>query len=85
MAHFAEIDDNNVVLRVVVVDNSEVLNAEGLEDEQVGIAFCQNLFGGNWVQTSYNNSFRGIFAGPGFMYDEDLDVFVEPQPEETGS
>lgn len=85
MAHFAEIDDNNVVLRVVVVDNSEVLNAEGLEDEQVGIAFCQNLFGGNWVQTSYNNSFRGIFAGPGFIYDEDLDVFVEPQLEETGS
>lgn len=79
MAHFAEIDDNNVVLRVVVINNSEMIDPQGFEVEQIGVAFCKNLFGGKWVQTSYNGSFRGAFAGIGFVYDESGDVFVPRQ------
>jgi hypothetical protein len=75
MAHFAELDDNNIVLRVIVVNNNELL-VDGVESEQKGISFCTELFGGNWVQTSYNNNFRGKYAGVGDKYDKDLDVFV---------
>jgi hypothetical protein len=74
MAHFAELDENNVVLRVVVVKN-EVITVDGVENEQIGIDFCHDLFGGKWIQTSYNQKFRGIFAGKGSFYNETLDLF----------
>lgn len=80
MAHFAEIDENNVVLRVIVVDNRDTSTPDGTEVESIGIAFCQRLFGGNWKQTSYNNNFRKRYAGIGYTYNENLDAFVPPQP-----
>jgi hypothetical protein len=78
MAHFAEIDGNNKVLRVIVVNNTDCLNAEGKEEESVGIAFCKGLLGGEWVQTSYNATFRKNYAGIGFTYNADIDAFVPP-------
>lgn len=83
MAHFAELDDNNIVLRVVVISN-DVVDPEGTgtDNEALGIAKCQALFGSdtNWVQTSYNNNFRKRYAGQGFWYDSENDIFVEPKP-----
>ncbi len=75
MAHFAEIDENNKVLRVIVVNN-EVITIDGVENEQVGKDFCSNLFGGNWIQSSYNRNFRKKFAGIGDYYDPINDIFI---------
>ena len=81
MAHFAELDENNIVTRVIVVHNNELLDDEGQENEVKGVGFCASLFGhSNWVQTSYNNNIRKQFAGTGFTYDSDNDVFIAPQP-----
>lgn len=80
MAHFAELDGNNVVTRVIVVDNKDTSDENGNEVEAIGIAFCQNLLGGNWVQTSYNNNFRAHYAGVGYTYDAALDAFIPPKP-----
>ena len=82
MAHFAELDSNNTVLRVLVVSNDDITDENGQEQEALGITFLQNLFGADtqWVQTSYNNNFRGTYAGIGFTYDEENDVFLPPQP-----
>jgi hypothetical protein len=77
MAHFAKLDENNVVTQVIVVSN-DVLIDNGDEREELGVQFCQNLFGGRWVQASYNASFRGVFAGIGFTYDEAKDEFIAP-------
>ena len=80
MAHFAELADKNVVARVIVVSNSELL-VDGVESEAKGIDFLESLFGHRrWKQTSYNKSFRANFAGIGFSYDEVLDAFIAPQP-----
>jgi hypothetical protein len=78
MAHFAKID-NNIVTQVIVVNNNELLD-NGVELESKGIAFCQSLFGGTWVQTSYNNKIRKQYAGIGYTYDINADVFIAPQP-----
>jgi len=73
MAHFAEIDDNNIVLRVLVVDNSlEYRGADFLAND-LGL-------GGKWIQTSYNNNIRKQFAAIGFTYNPEADVFIAPQP-----
>ena len=82
MAHFAELDSTNTVLRVVVVGNSDCLDNSGAESEAVGVAFCQSLFGAEtrWKQTSYNNRFRKRYAGIGYTYDETLDAFIPPKP-----
>jgi hypothetical protein len=80
MAHFAEIDDNNVVLRVIVVSNDDCKDADGNESEAVGAAFCNNLLGGTWKQTSYNSNMRVRYAGIGYSYNEDLDAFIAPKP-----
>lgn len=80
MAHFAELDANNVVLRVIVVHNNELLDENGVEQEAKGAAFCRNLFGGTWVQTSYNATFRKNYAGPEFTYDPVRDAFIPPKP-----
>ena len=79
MAHFAQLDDNNVVTQVIVVANEELLD-NGVESESKGVAFCQSLLGGNWKQTSYNGNIRKRYAGIGYTYDADKDVFIAPQP-----
>ena len=80
MAHFAQLDENNVVTQVIVVSNNELLDASGVEREEMGIGFCQRLFGGNWKQTSYNHNFRKRYAGIGYTYNAELDAFVPPKP-----
>ena len=80
MAHFAKLNPYNQVVRVVVVHNNECLDENGQESEAKGIAFCQNLFGGNWVQTSYNGNFRKNFAGISYTYDSARDAFIAPKP-----
>ena len=69
MAHFAEIDENNVVLRVLVLDNS-------IEEEGADFLANQLGLGGRWIQTSYSGSFRKNFAGIGYSYDESRDAFI---------
>jgi hypothetical protein len=80
MAHFAQLDSNNTVIQVIVVNNNELLDENGNEIEQKGIDFCHNLFGGRWIQTSYNCNFRKHYAGIGFRYDTERDLFIPPQP-----
>ena len=80
MAHFAEIDETNTVLRVVVVDNKDIHDGDGNESETIGAQFCADLLGGIWVQTSYNNTIRTRFAGIGYKWDETLDAFIAPTP-----
>ena len=80
MAHFAQLDGNNVVTQVIVVDNKDCADASGVEKESIGIAFCERLFGGNWKQTSYNGNKRKNYAGIGYTYNADIDAFVPPQP-----
>lgn len=85
MAHFAELDPNNTVKRVIVVDNSKLRDANGIESEGLGIAFCVSLFGPetSWVQTSYNRTFRKNYAGLGYIYDSVRDAFIPPKPYES--
>jgi hypothetical protein len=73
MAHFAEIDENNVVIRVLVVDNSLEHRGADFLSKDLGL-------GGNWIQTSYNGNFRKQFAGIGYVYNPNADVFIAPQP-----
>ena len=80
MAHFAEIGLNNVIQRVIVVHNNELLDESGIEQESLGQEFCRNLLGGTWLQTSYNGSFRKNFAGVGYIYDSERDAFIPPKP-----
>ena len=77
MAHFAQIKDG-VVTNVIVVHNNELL-VDGVEVESKGREFCHNLLGGEWIQTSYNNTIRKQYAGVGFTYDTNADEFVSPQ------
>jgi len=80
MAHFTQLDANNVVTQVIVVANSDTADANGVEKEYIGSAFCEKLFGGTWKQTSYNGTIRKNYAGLGYTFDEDLDAFVPPKP-----
>ena len=80
MAHFAEIGLNNQVLRVIVINNAELLDENGVEQEALGQAFCRNLLGGTWLQTSYNSNFRKNYAGVGYTYDSQRDAFIPPKP-----
>ena len=80
MAHFAELDSNNVVLRVIVVGNKDTADASGVEKEHIGAAFCERLFGGNWKQTSYNGNKRKNYAGIGYTFDATRDAFIPPKP-----
>jgi hypothetical protein len=82
MAHFAQLDENNNVIQVIVVDNSTIINSNGIEIEELGIQFCKELVGQstNWIQTSYNSNFRKNYAGIGFTYDELRDAFIPPKP-----
>ena len=78
MAHFAELDENNIVTRVIVVDNKDILDPDGNESEAIGKEFCLQFGSGPWVQTSYNGNFRKSFAGIGGMYDPVEDKFTIP-------
>lgn len=74
MAHFAELDENNIVLRVLVTDN---------DFPNEGYDWLVDNLGGTWVQTSYNANFRKNFAGIGFSYDPERDAFIPPKPFES--
>jgi hypothetical protein len=82
MAHFAQLDENNVVSQVIVVGNQDCLDQNNQESEAVGITFCRALFGAHtrWVQTSYNANFRKNYAGIGFTYDKSRDAFIALKP-----
>ena len=71
MAHFAQLDDNNVVLQVIVVSDEHEINGE---------QWCHNFAGGRWKQTSYNARIRKNYAGIGYKYDEHRDAFISPKP-----
>jgi hypothetical protein len=83
MAHFAQVDVNNIVFNVIVVNNEVLENKEFPESESIGVEFCKFLFGSDttWKQTSYNSNFRGRFAGIGMTYDPVKDEFVVPSAE----
>ena len=90
MAHFAQLDSNNVVTQVIVVSNDDTSDSNGTETESIGVAFCQKLLGAdtNWKQTSYNANMRGNYAGIGYTYMENVatlgvgstDIFIAQQP-----
>jgi hypothetical protein len=82
MAHFAKLDKDNVVTEVHVVNNIEMLAADGSESEMMGVAFLIRWSGGysNWKQTSYNGKIRKNYAGIGYTYDAQRDAFIPPQP-----
>lgn len=82
MAHFAQLDENDIVITVLVVDNEKLLNNFNVEDENLGILYLKNIFSesSNWVQTSYNNNFRVRMAAPNYKYDRVLDAFIPPKP-----
>jgi hypothetical protein len=80
MAHFARIDENNVVTQVVVVANKDTADADGVEKEHIGAAFLEKLLGGTWKQTSFSGKTRKNYAGVGYTYREDIDAFVPPKP-----
>ncbi len=80
MAYFAELDENNVVLRVLAVNNTDAPDPAPANEQQ-GIDFLAGLgLGSNWKQTSFNATFRKHYAGPGFVYDSVRDAFIPPQP-----
>jgi len=82
MAHFAKLNEENIVEQVIVIDNEVITDENGQEQESLGQAFCQQLLGhDNWKQTSYNGSFRKNYAGIGYRYDEVRDAFIPPEPE----
>ena len=80
MAHFAQLDENNVVTQVIVVHNNELM-LDGEESEDKGVLFCKSLYGSDtkWKQTSYNGSFRKNYAGIGYTFDKDRNAFIPPK------
>lgn len=82
MAHFAELDEHDKVLRVIVVADADTSDGNGTEIESIGVAFCQRLFGAGtrWAKTSYNGNIRKNYAGIGYAYDSTRDAFIPPQP-----
>jgi hypothetical protein len=82
MAHFAKLKVGNIVEQVIVVHNSVITDENGVEQEQLGVDFINNLYNTRdvWKQTSYNKSFRKNFASIGYYYDQQRDAFIEPKP-----
>jgi hypothetical protein len=81
MAHYAELENNKVV-RVILVSNQDTMDENGIEKEEIGIAYCKSLFGEetNWIQTSFNGSIRRKYAGAEDIYDPINDIFISPKP-----
>lgn len=83
MAHFAEVEENTYkVLRVVVVDDDVLRDADGRHNELLGQTYLQKIFGREtlWFQTSYNGTLRVRYAGVGYTYNKELDAFLTPRP-----
>lgn len=80
MAHFAQINSDNIVTQVIVVADNDCGGGEYPASDAVGAAFCNSLLGGTWKQTSYNSNFRKRYAGIGYTFNEELDAFVTPKP-----
>jgi hypothetical protein len=76
MAHFAQIDSNNIVINVLSIPDEEQHRGEEYLSVNLGL-------GGRWIQTSYNNNVRKIFAGIGYVYNQELDIFLPPKPFES--
>ena len=83
MAHFAQLNESNIVTQVIVVHNNELLDENGNESEQKGIDFCIAHYGGTWIKTSYNANIRKNYAGVGYTYDSERDAFIPPMPPTT--
>ena len=81
MAHFATLNESNIVIRVEVINNDVILDGDGVEQEQLGIDFLTSLYGaGNYKQTSYNRNIRKNYAGVGYTYDAEKDKFIKSKP-----
>jgi hypothetical protein len=81
MAHFAQVDTDNIVRQVIVIANDDCGGGDFPASEPIGQAFIASLgIAGTWLQTSYNANFRGVYAGIGYTYDATLDEFVAPPP-----
>ena len=82
MAHFAQLDENNLVTQVIVVNNEVIQDLPFPESEPIGVEFCQSLFGSKtlWKQASYNGTFRKRFPLIEFSYNGSLDAFIKPKP-----
>lgn len=82
MAHFAKLDENNLVVEVNVVNNEDIQNLDFPESEPIGVEFLTQWSGGyvSWKQTSYNGTFRKNYAGIGYGYDAEREAFVPPKP-----
>ena len=95
MAHFAQLDGDNIVTQVIVVSNDDTSDSGGVETESIGVAFCQKLLGAttNWKQTSYNANMRGNYAGIGYTYMSNVatlgvgstDIFIPQKPHNSWS
>ena len=95
MAHYAELNENNIVLQVLVVRDQDTLDKSGNESEDIGRMYLNNLLGGRWIKTSYNTfgnqhsnngtPLRGNYAGIGYTYDPFRDVFIPPKPEDPNN
>lgn len=84
MAHFAEIDNNNIVQRVIVIANNDCGGEEFPESEPIGQEYIASLnIPGTWLQCSYNGNFRGAYPGPGFKYFSETDTFAIPLTDEN--
>jgi len=73
MAHFAEINENNIVVRILTVPNEQEHRGQEYLAEDLGL-------GGRWIQTSYNSNIRNVYAGVGYIYNEEKDIFLSPKP-----
>jgi len=82
MAYFAKLGTGNIVENVISINNSVITDANGIEQEQLGVDFINKLYNTTdvWKQTSYNNNFRKHYAGIGFQYDQQRDAFIPPKP-----
>lgn len=83
MAHFAQLDENDIVINVLFVENELCLDENGNESELKGIEYLQSLIPGKYVQTSYNSNFRKQYAGIGYFYDKVNDIFIAEKPYES--
>jgi len=81
MAEFAKLDSNNIVIQVVLISDEDITDpSTGLVSENLGKKLCEDIYGGVWIQTCSNGSFRKNFAGPDYFYDSQLDAFLKPKP-----
>jgi hypothetical protein len=82
MAYFAKLGTGNIVEQVISINNAVIIDANGVEQEQLGVDFINKLYNTRdaWKQTSYNNNFRKNFAGIGYQYDQTRDAFIPPKP-----